>query len=498
MSGALALALGAVGAIISFVGSWNVSLWTDEAATISASRRSLPELFALVSHHDAVHALYYLIIHFWSGVFGYSEVALRIPSALAVGGAVVGVYFLAAALGRNDVAALAAVIAIVLPRITWMGVEARSFGPSATVAVWATVLLILALRRGRWRWVVYGALVALGIAMNIYVALLVVAHLVTVALLEKAWRTRLVWLVSAAAGTVAASPVVLAAASQKGQLGDNALSVTTMLRQALINQWFLGATPTRVTDSNSGTSAWAIAAIALAAVGWILIAVGVVTAVRDPGARPAVVATLPWILLPTVIAIAYSAAVSPLYNARYFTFAAPAVALAIALGLRAIPWEIGRITAVVLIVALAVPIYVSQRRATGKSGSDWSEVAAFVGSRAHRGDGVYFSPLEPTADTAIGRTTRYIDVAYPRAFDGLVDITLRTTGAQDATLRGTSFPLAAEKAKLRGLRAVWVVRPTGYPAAGASADDAVFEAAGLRPRIRWSGPSDTVVEFAAN
>ncbi|RKR72932.1 glycosyltransferase family 39 protein [Frondihabitans australicus] len=495
MSGALAAALGAVGAVVAFLGSWNVSLWTDEAATISAARRTLPELFALVSHHDAVHALYYLFIHVWSGVFGYSEVALRIPSALATGGAVVGVYVLAVAVGRADVAVEAAIIAIVLPRITWMGIEARSFGLSATIAVWATVLLVTALRSGRWRWPVYGVLVALGIAINIYVALLVVAHLATVLLTRTRWRVRLLWLAAAAAGTLAASPVVLEAASQKGQLGDNALSLATMARQALINQWFLGATPTPVTQSDQGTSAWAVAAVVMAVIGWVLVVAGVLRALREPGARPGVAATLPWILLPTLIAIGYSAAVSPLYNSRYFTFAAPAVALAIALGLRAIPWEIGRITALVAIAGLSVPIYVSQRQTTGKSDADWSQVAGFVGARAKAGEGVYFSPLEPTADTAIGRTTRYIDTAYPSAFDGLVDVTLRTTGAQDATLRGTSYPLASSTSRLDGLSAVWVIRPSDYPASGADADDALLEKAGFRASTTWRGPSDSVVEF---
>ena len=68
------------------------SLWFDEGATISASaNRTLPELWKLLGHIDAVHGLYYLLMHGWFAIFPPTEFWSRFPSCLAIGGAAAGV-----------------------------------------------------------------------------------------------------------------------------------------------------------------------------------------------------------------------------------------------------------------------------------------------------------------------------------------------------------------------------------------------------------------------
>ena len=49
------------------------SLWFDEAATISAATRSVPELWQMVHNIDAVHGPYYLLMHGWYVVFPATE-----------------------------------------------------------------------------------------------------------------------------------------------------------------------------------------------------------------------------------------------------------------------------------------------------------------------------------------------------------------------------------------------------------------------------------------
>ncbi|WP_162237101.1 glycosyltransferase family 39 protein [Frondihabitans sp. Leaf304] len=497
----IAVALFVVATVIALLGSWNVSLWTDEAATISAARRSTGELWQLVHNIDAVHAVYYFVIHFWGGAFGWSAFALRLPSALAAGATVVGVWSLARRLGRPDAALTAAVVAIVLPRITWMGIEARSFGLSAAIAVWATVALVVALRgeRKTRAWAGYGILVAAGCALNIYVALLVVAHAVTVAALLAARaasvRRAAAWLVSAVLGVAIASPVVVASLGQRGQLGDNAVSAPALIRRAIVNQWFLGETPTRVGASSDGQSLWSLAALALAVVGWALIVVAVVALVRRRD-RLAVVVALTWLLLPTAIVAVYSLAVSPLYNPRYFTFCAPAAALLIGIGITSLGRRWLRLGAVALVALLALPIYLSQRQETGKSGTDWSATAAWIDSHAQPGDGVYFAPLDTTTAATVERTTRNIAVAYPDDFVGLRDLTLVVAPTTDASLRGVSARLDASSKRLSDVKRVWVVRPSDYARESAAFDDAALESAGFHPKARFEGPMDDVLEYA--
>jgi uncharacterized membrane protein len=62
-------------------------IWRDELCSISAARRSLPDLFAMLHHVDAVSGFYYLLLHAWIALFGDSLLAVRIPSLLAMGGA---------------------------------------------------------------------------------------------------------------------------------------------------------------------------------------------------------------------------------------------------------------------------------------------------------------------------------------------------------------------------------------------------------------------------
>ncbi len=76
------------------LGSWRPSLWTDEAATLSAAQRSRRDLWRMLQHLDAVHGLYYAAMHVWTQVAGTSPLALRLPSAVAVGACAVGVLVL--------------------------------------------------------------------------------------------------------------------------------------------------------------------------------------------------------------------------------------------------------------------------------------------------------------------------------------------------------------------------------------------------------------------
>ena len=58
------------------------SLWFDEGATISASaNRTLPELWKLLGHIDAVHGLYYLLMHGWFAYFPRRSSGRGCPAA---------------------------------------------------------------------------------------------------------------------------------------------------------------------------------------------------------------------------------------------------------------------------------------------------------------------------------------------------------------------------------------------------------------------------------
>src|SRR5882757_4881934 len=168
--------------VVSAAGAARPSLWFDEAATISAGTRSLPELLRLLGNVDAVHGLYYLFMHGWFAVFPATEFWTRLPSCLAVGVAAAGVVVLGRQFSSRTVAVSAGIVFAILPRITWAGIEARSYALATACAVWLTVLVVAAARRDRSAWWFAYALALVGsTVLNLFAILIVLPHVVAVA-----------------------------------------------------------------------------------------------------------------------------------------------------------------------------------------------------------------------------------------------------------------------------------------------------------------------------
>ena len=175
------VAVGAFAMVLCATGSARPSLWFDEAATISAGTRSIPELWRMVHIIDAVHGLYYLLMHGWFVVFPATEFLTRLSSALAAGIAAAGVVVLGKLISSRTVAVTAGIAFTLLPRVTWAGMETRSYALTMAAAVWLTVFCIRAARRGRpWWWAAYGVLLATAVVLNVFLVLIVPAHAVAV------------------------------------------------------------------------------------------------------------------------------------------------------------------------------------------------------------------------------------------------------------------------------------------------------------------------------
>lgn len=506
VSGPLApLLVGVVGTLLVALGSWRTSLWFDEAVTASAATRSPAELADMVRNVDAVHGLYYLLMQAWVDVAGVSAFSLRLPSAIAVGVAAAGTCALGRRLAGPGVGLVAAGVLVLLPRVAWMGMEARSTALTAAVAVWATWCLVRAVERpgtrtGTARWVAYGLVMAGGVALNIYVALLLGAHAVSLLLVTRARRTWVAWLLSAAAAVAVSAPVVIESRRQAAQLGGVELPLPQMVRSVAVNQWFLGATPSADADGGAPqaglgagdllTTPWLLAALALALLGWLLVARGVLPLRTDGALSPTVVWALPWLVVPSVVAVAYSAVATPVYHPRYLAFCAPALALLVAAGVARIRRRWVAVAVVVAFVVLAGVVAASQRGPYGKSGYDWAQVARVVEDRKVAGDAVYYGPRTPPQGEVVRKSARLVANAYPGAFAGLQDVTLDRPAGEAAGIMGTSVPLADRVDALTSVDRLWVVRWDDYPADEVAAEDALLADAGLVPQESWH-PSTT-------
>ena len=164
------LIVGVLAAAVSLGGAGRPSFWYDEAATISASySRSLGQLWQMLSNVDAVHGLYYLLMHGWFQIFPPTEFWSRAPSGLAIGGAAAGLVVLGRQFSSRTVAVASGVVCAILPRATWAAIEARPYALSMMAAVWLTVLLVYAARRDNAAaWLSYGIVLAISILLDVY------------------------------------------------------------------------------------------------------------------------------------------------------------------------------------------------------------------------------------------------------------------------------------------------------------------------------------------
>ncbi|WP_394770528.1 glycosyltransferase family 39 protein [Lacisediminihabitans sp.] len=461
------LAIGALGVVITALLSWQPSIWYDEAATISATTRSWPQLWSMLGTVDAVHGLYYGVMHLWFDLVGYTPFTLRLPSALATGAAAAATVLLVRRLSSGRVAVLAGLLLVLLPRITWAGAEGRSYAATALFAVALTTVFVSAWRSGRTRWwVSYGLFAALGTVFFAYLALIVAAHGVTAALTWLAERrgnatrpghsSRSLgrWAIASASAAVLLLPFAAVVVAQSGQVSWIDPIGPTTLRGIFVTQLFY-KNPL------------------FAAVGWLLVALGAVLlalrSTRRSRARttpperwspgPSLLAiTLPWIVVPTMGLLVASMLVSPLYSPRYLTFVTPAAAALMAVAVAALRRR--RLIAVVIAacLALALPHYLAQRAPEAKQESSWSDVAALVSAeRANEPmstpQAVIYGPVRRHASA----TTRVIAVSYPDAFDGLIDVKLKTPAAETGRLWETRYPLDAVTARLDDTAVVWLV-----------------------------------------
>lgn len=460
-----ALLVGLFGSLLSFAWAWQPSLWFDEAATVSATMRSWPELGRMLGSVDAVHGLYYAGMHLWFDLVGYSPFALRLPSAAAVGVAAALTVLLVSHRAGRRTAILAGVAFCLLPRVTWMGTEGRSYALTAALAVALTLVFLAAWRRGPaprrirvlW-WALYGVGVVVVAVTFIYLVFLVAAHGATALWTYRVGRRRdraagsslAGWALASTAAGIVLVPFARAVGAQSGQVSWIDPVSWASIRSALVTQWF-----TLNPD--------------FAVAGWALIVLGILWLARRNGAagpatpsstasNPSLLAVaLPWLVIPTLGVIAVSLVLSPLYSPRYLTFCAPAAAILIGVGLRALARKWAVVTALVVLVALATPQYLDQRKPEAKQNSSWSEVSAFIaGERAARPDdaaAVIYGPVRrhPAA------TTRVIAYSYPAAFAGLIDVTVDTPAAQTGHLWETRLPLDAVTGRLDGVSTVWLV-----------------------------------------
>jgi mannosyltransferase len=449
-------------------------LWRDELATWSAASRSLPQLWRLLHHTDAVLGPYYLLEHLWTSVFGDSATAMRLPSALAMTVAAAVVALIARSLvarqdgGHAGVTALAAgVIFAFIPAVTRYGQEARPYAFTALFSAVATLALLAALERGAWyRWAGYALALAAAGASSLVTLSVLAGHVVAVVALRggRGWRPD------------PAAPAVLRALAARFRpaTGFAACAVLAVVVDAPLIVTGHNQASSQLDDlAHPGLPAlwtlWpqlfssgpvAVAVAVLAAAGLIA---GPATCRRACGFALAVA------LVPVLAVWIVSHGTVSYWTTRYFIFTLPAWAIAAGTGVAAVAarirasWARYGVAAVLMALPLAAgataqaavrePLAHNWTTYPAPSGDipiGYAQAADIIGAHEQAGDGMAFQISDDDRWQANDGVLYYLgDRPAPR-------IVFQALTAQQAGLL-TPVDCAHPAACLYGTQRIWVV-----------------------------------------
>ncbi|WP_433790580.1 glycosyltransferase family 39 protein [Actinoplanes sp. CA-252034] len=455
---------------IAMIGAGRPVLSWDEVTSAEVASRSVPQILDVIPHIDAVFGPYYLFLHFWTALAGTGEIALRLPSILAMAGAV----GITAEIGRRlftpATGLIAGMLLCFVPNTSRYAAEARPYALACFFAALAFLLLVGAVQQGggRLRWAGYGlSVVFLGLSHLIALTTLA-AH---AAYLAVHARDRLrPWAVTVGAAILPVLPIAYLGTTQE----DTQL------------HWVAPITPARVHDMPGEITG-------SREVAWLLIGLAVL-AVWRPGRRLVPIAV--YALVPLAVVAAVSALISPMWVARYLLVVLAPLALLAAVALLAGSGErprhtIARVVAVVLLLGFAaMPGERAVRKPTAKNGADYRTIAKIIGADVRPGDIVVY----PNGNRAIRAGTAYYLRRQPAApADVLVEVPSARTGWLIAHEYADAVP------KVTGAARIWLVIAdrradplTGRP------DLAPLITAGYHRAGLWQPKSATVALYEKN
>ncbi|WP_425246689.1 glycosyltransferase family 39 protein [Streptomyces sp. NEAU-NA10] len=423
-------------AVMLVIGLWGVNrgaMWRDEGVTFQVARRTVPQIWRLLQGVDAVHGLYYFLMHAVLAVRP-GEIALRLPSVVAAAATAGLVAALGVRLGRPRVGLWAGLLYAVNPLAGHYAQEGRSYALVAAGAAGATLLLVRAVEgrpgpAGRPWWLYGGAVAVTGLLHELAV-LVLCAHAVTLALLRvprAVWRQ---WGQAAGAVVVVLLPLVLVSRGQSAQVG-----------------WLSAP------DWESGERL--VRSFAAGPRGVVFWGCLVLMAVGCLAGRAAAFAA-PLMMVPPGLLMLLSQ-VRPLYHDRYVLYALAGAPLLIAAGADRLARIAGRrlpspavtvagVLAVTLVFLHVLPLHRHYRTPAHRP-DNLASVSALAAREVRPGDPVLFLP-------SLGRRAA---LAYPKGFRGVRDLALQAPGDRSGTLYGREVGPGELRRRLAAVNRLWVV-----------------------------------------
>ncbi len=228
----LVLFLGLILRLISI----NQSLWLDEATSALVAKMPINDIFTKFLPGDFHPPLYYIVLKFWVGVFGSSEITLRVPSVLFGLGTIFVLYLIGKELFDKKTAIIASLFLATSGLHIYYSQEARMYSLAALLVSLSVYLFI----KEKW-FLLSIALLLMG--LNDYVSLFILPAFLIAG--YKEWRKIILASVPLVIGFLVWLPVFIkqisAGISIQGTAWWNILGTATLKNIALIPvKFFIG------------------------------------------------------------------------------------------------------------------------------------------------------------------------------------------------------------------------------------------------------------------
>ena len=125
--GIIFLIILALGLFLRVYGLGSENIWFDEAGSAYYAKQNTGQLIEAVSKIDCTPPLYYVILHYWTGMFGDSEFSLRFPSVLFSLFSIYILYKIGILLFNKNVGLLSSLIISISGFHIYYAQEARSY-----------------------------------------------------------------------------------------------------------------------------------------------------------------------------------------------------------------------------------------------------------------------------------------------------------------------------------------------------------------------------------
>ena len=357
------------------------SLSHDEAFSIAMASLGLSRMFELFTIDESFNALYYLLLHVWI-YGGTSENWTRLPSVLFGVLAVIDLFALNRRLFGSSTATVASVLLAVNPFFVAYEQDARPYTLTVFLTVLATHTFVLAVERPSLRrWTAYGVISALLIYARIFAALILPAHVLSLALRgDRPARRYIVAGYGLAAALVIPLVAALLASPRRG------IPLVSPVTLDSFNWVFISLT------GGAGVAGWNAFLLLLlyfALCCWTVFVI--VRALFGSQARR----TKSWsylfmvvcLIVPVIEALFVSRV---LVYPRYLIFIIGPLVTCAAIGIATLPTKALRGVVVAALIVLSVRPLVAHYQVSAKEGEDWRGAVDYVLQKQRADDGIVF------------------------------------------------------------------------------------------------------------